>query len=428
MGLEYPRTKAEGLIFRETFVNSDYISDNGGVASVGSFAAADNGLLFNDDTCIDYARPEINNLFKTGVFSMRVGMDMTNVGTDGGPIIGWYADNDNRFYLEFPRGGSNSWRTIANVNGGGALVATGVSLSDGYHELVITFNGVTWLAYLDGTATSWAGGGIQDLAGMVGDSAALFVGSNNSGTASANGFCHFVEMYDRILTGEEALDKYQEDGFAEIDASKSVLWLPCRSSFDDGANIVTENLGTGVNAIMGDGSTANTMPAQVAPHGFDFDNTNDYIDCGSDIIGTGDVTMGAMVRLENWDETIPRIMLNNKCFFVMYSTNDRILFTSNASTNAFSANDSIKPGVYNFIVVTRTSAGVTNIYINGELSGSADQSSGTPEAGTINTIIGYDLASRAANSVIDTPFVYGSILTPTQIRELSNNAFARLNV
>jgi hypothetical protein len=263
---------------------------------------------------------------------------------------------------------------------------------------------------------------------MVGDSPGIYIGGASSGTGSGDGNVSFVEMYDRVLTAEEALDLYQKDTFSEVDANEAVMWLPCRSSFDDGANIVTENIGIGTNVIMGDGSTTNTMPTQLSPHGFDFDNTNDYLDCGSDIIGTGDVTMGAMVKLNDWNETIPRIMLNNKCFFVMYSTGNRILFTSNASTNAFSANNSIIPGTHQFIVVTREADGTTNIYINGELSGAADQSSGTPVGGTINTIIGYDLASRAANSIIDTPFIFNKILTPTQIKWLTEKAFRGLNV
>jgi hypothetical protein len=427
MTLRYPKIKAEGLVFRETFINNEYVSDNGGVASSGA-VSADNGQVFADDLVIDYNSTKLNRVFKTGVFSFRIGNTMSNVGTDGGAIIGWLKDSNNRWYLDFPRSGNSSWRTIANVNGGGALSGAGVTLSNGYNELVITCNGVTWLAYLNGVTTTWTGAGIQDLSGMVGDSPGIYIGGASSGTGSGDGNVSFVEMYDRVLTAEEALDLYQKDTFSEVDANEAVMWLPCRSSFDDGANIVTENIGIGTNVIMGDGSTTNTMPTQLSPHGFDFDNTNDYLDCGSDIIGTGDVTMGAMVKLNDWNETIPRIMLNNKCFFVMYSTGNRILFTSNASTNAFSANNSIIPGTHQFIVVTREADGTTNIYINGELSGAADQSSGTPVGGTINTIIGYDLASRAANSIIDTPFIFNKILTPTQIKWLTEKAFRGLNV
>lgn len=51
--------------------------------------------------------------------------------------------------------------------------------------------------------------------------------------------------------------------------------LPLYTQFDDGTNVVTRNFGTsGVNAVMGDGSTASTFPAQLSPKGNKFSATS----------------------------------------------------------------------------------------------------------------------------------------------------------
>jgi len=281
MGLQYPKINAEGLVFRENFTNPQYVTDNGGVPSVGDFSTADKGLTFANNLVVDYSDTRLNQVFKTGVFSFRIGSIMSNVGTDGGAMIGWYADANNRWYLDFPRAGNSAWRTIANVNGGGALVASGTALSNGYHELVITCDGTTWAAYLDGVLTTWTGTGIQDLSGMVGDSAGLFIGGTASGTASGDGVVRFVEMYDRVLTGAEALDKFTGDTFKEPTPKNSEIWLPLRTHYNDGSNEITSNLGhvRSDQCYWGTGAGAEE-PTLLENNGIELDGTDDHLEIG----------------------------------------------------------------------------------------------------------------------------------------------------
>lgn len=137
---------------------------------------------------------------------------------------------------------------------------------------------------------------------------------------------------------------------------------------------------------------------------------------------TGDITIEAWIKNNGWGElggANGYIISNGKC--IWYSTIDgaRIRGTSNGVTLAFSTVNSIKLGLYYHLVITRTSAGITNIYINNELSGTADQSSGTPEVGNTDLIIGNNDASSATfNGPIAKVSIYNSILTGQERNKL----------
>ena len=139
----------------------------------------------------------------------------------------------------------------------------------------------------------------------------------------------------------------------------------------------------------------------VANSALDFDGANTKIDCGSDFIGTSACTIEAWIYLDGWGEggvssQLGRILDNGNCKLTVnsdyLSPNNNLLFQSitGAETVARSAANSLSLNQWYHIVVTRTSANpaLANLYINGVLSGTANQSSGTPTAGTTNVIIG----------------------------------------
>jgi len=80
---------------------------------------------------------------------------------------------------------------------------------------------------------------------------------------------------------------------------------------------------------------------------------------------------------------------------------NKIVVKSDGVTSVDSADDAIKLNRWYCVIVTRTSAGVTNIYVNNMLSGVADQDGGIPEAGTTDVIIGNNFAEEGyANGLI----------------------------
>jgi len=97
---------------------------------------------------------------------------------------------------------------------------------------------------------------------------------------------------------------------------------------------------------------------------------------------------------------------------------------SNISTVIFSANNSIILNKLQFVSITITSTGIANFYIGDldnapTISGTANQDSGTPTAGTTNVIIGNRVAQdRTFDGTIPMIRVYEGILTLEEITQI----------
>jgi hypothetical protein len=166
-----------------------------------------------------------------------------------------------------------------------------------------------------------------------------------------------------------------------------------------------------------------------------FDGSNDYINCGTDFIGTGSIGFSAWIRPLAL-ATTHTVICNGK--FWVYIDNvaaaGRICFSSDgATTNASSANNSVTSHEWQHVCVTRDAAGLASIYINGALSGAADQSSGTPADGHLNVAIG---ARRVSAALILNPFygkiadtrIYGRELTADEIRQIYRESYYRRRI
>lgn len=117
--------------------------------------------------------------------------------------------------------------------------------------------------------------------------------------------------------------------------------------------------------------------------------TTNVVDGGSDFIGTSACTITAWIKPVSYGGSgAGRILDNGKTIFNINSFNSRLNFRSDGSTIKVDANNSIILGVWQFVAVTRDASGVCNFFVNGSPSGTADQNSGTPAAGTNNVLIG----------------------------------------
>lgn len=102
----------------------------------------------------------------------------------------------------------------------------------------------------------------------------------------------------------------------------------------------------------------------------------------------------------------------------------RVVFVSDGRVDAASmpCSGSI-PNVVNWFhcVVTRDAAGIANFYINGELSGTENQDTGTPVAATNNALIGSNAAaSRTANGALISDFMtFNRVLSAEEIKNLA---------
>lgn len=149
-----------------------------------------------------------------------------------------------------------------------------------------------------------------------------------------------------------------------------------------------------------------------------FDGVDDGLVMSDDKIGTGDVTVCAVIRPTGWGGGGYGQIINNSKFYVL-ATSGQLLASSDTIAYGASAAASLALNTSYVVVITRASAGVVNIYINGVLNGSANQASGTPTPGS-NTVLGNRAAyDRAFAGYIGMIGVIGRCLDVGSIQRLS---------
>ena len=138
-------------------------------------------------------------------------------------------------------------------------------------------------------------------------------------------------------------------------------------------------------------NAASTRLKVSVPHCIYFDGVNDYVDLGADFIGTPELTIEVLVKLEGaGGSSSGRILENGKCNLLVAGAG-QVYFYSDGATDAISSPGEIAldNSRWDHIIITRTVAGAANIYVNGSLTPSGgQQASGTPAAGTTNVRLG----------------------------------------
>jgi hypothetical protein len=199
----------------------------------------------------------------------------------------------------------------------------------------------------------------------------------------------------------------------------------CNWAFD---NVVVQEVAP---AII---NTAVTSVRQGSISAMDFNGVNSRLDCGNYDGLVGDKTFIAWVKPRSFSLAYGNRILDNfklsiKVAIASVIDTAYIQLTSDAIVTASAAIDTLKAGRSYMVVCTRTDAGVTNIYINGVLSGTANQSSGTPVAGTGNLIIGNNgSGDRAWNGALSGLRILSGILSVAEINHLWSNERKLYNV
>jgi len=150
-----------------------------------------------------------------------------------------------------------------------------------------------------------------------------------------------------------------------------------------------------------------TLPSGLSV--LDFNGTTDLLDCGSDFIGTGDVTFECWIRPETFK--MCRIIGNNKTILYLYKQAEiERLYLASGAAGGYATGVIINQWTH--VMATRKSDGYVNIYLNGALSGDPDQYSGAPGAGD-NVIVGNSaIGDRAFDGQISGVRVYQGIKSP----------------
>lgn len=160
------------------------------------------------------------------------------------------------------------------------------------------------------------------------------------------------------------------------------------------------NYQNGLPMLVGDGLTKNLSNA-------------------NDLVGIGSITFTCVFKLSA-QNLFQRLIDNGKFVVYINSSTGAVSVESDGTTIALGASSAIVTGTTYVLIVTRDPSGLVNIYINGVLSGTANQSSGTPSTSS-PTYIGNNAAlNRGLQGGIGFIAIYNSILNSSQITLLTN--------
>jgi hypothetical protein len=201
----------------------------------------------------------------------------------------------------------------------------------------------------------------------------------------------------------------------------TVTYAPGMDYYDGALSRWYDNSGKG--AVAGQ-TTLTKRPAWQSGilHGMPgvrFDAVDDALSIALDQVGTGDLTAWAVFLLTGWGGASAGTLVENQKFLFRPSAGTYIQVASDYATVIHSAVGSIALGVPYVVVVTRSAAGLVNIYINGQLSGIANQFAGTPVAGSDTFLGNRSSGDRGLDGYSFEQGLGKVLLSPPQAKTLS---------
>ncbi|MBX4198608.1 LamG domain-containing protein [Candidatus Parcubacteria bacterium] len=260
------------------------------------------------------------------------------------------------------------------------------------------------------------------------------IGRNPDGANSFLGLIDEVRVYNRALTSTEVAALYNSGAAiikstltrTKINASqndKLTSGLVGNWSFNGADLSFATNLATDRSSNNNSGRLTN-MATDTAPvigkvgQALDFDGADDRVVISADPIATGADSVCAWIYPRTLGETSEGRIAGNENSYMYIAATDHLVFTSNNSTLAVSANSSITLNKWQHVCATRDASGTANLYIDGTLSGSANQSSGSPSAGTAVQIGNIAATTKTFDGYIDEIRLYSQVLTAAEVKQL----------
>jgi len=435
MPYKYPTIPAEDVLFREQFINVQYVTDNGGSFS-GTPSMAQNIITFNGvDEKVTYNKSldiglrdfSISGRFLTNSKTGSPRITGTRVGTEGVDVYLDATTGKISFYLSDAGAG-----TIFGFN-------NEVDRSDGNpYFFTISFdrdNRAT--LYVNGLLVGTSTAVISGEAGSL-DTAEVWIGDFSTGWF--NGQIGEIVYYSKALTAEEINDIYTQQTFGEVKIDQLEFFLALRTHYNNGTTELTPNTGViGDDTIRwGDGSTSSTYPTLLPNNGVSFDG-GDYIYINNPLIlaNTDTFCLGCLFR--STDTNTVYMMdcreAGNEGFGVAFVGGKIRAFTDAGGVGNWAQTDgTYVDDQWHSCIVNFSENGANTdiaIYIDGELAKSdtinkfttTDTTGAKPVLGAIYT--------RGSNFYVGDmkfPFLWRFDLTPTQARWQHFKLFRELNI
>lgn len=376
------QTPYNRCVFRETFRDEQSVRRNGGNPTNVTFA---NGVgSFNGvNSKINYKLP------LNGTYSVRIRCNPTSFVANRYlfDARGSDASGVGRFFISVNTGLVNTSSGTVYVNG----IVTKSTIFSNNNEIVIA-----GIDLIEGSGLNRS-----------------LIGLNQSNGDGLLGTIDLVEIYQGTLTASEVANLYNNTWNTEHSPTNVLL------DYDSTQGTIKDR--TGKNTLT---PTDVSIKKIGQSYSADFNGTTSIINTGSDFIGTKAVTVCGWIKRYSKGQGNGGAIFSNDKLLLRDVNNplDYLYFTSNGAKGVLSANY-IPFNKLLFIVVTRKTDGKTTFYIGDKdtaptLSGSADQDSGTPEAGITNVIIGNNSgATRTFDGNISELKVFENILS---IEDITN--------
>jgi len=248
-------------------------------------------------------------------------------------------------------------------------------------------------------------------------------------------------VYNKSLSDEEVNDLYDEVTFSEVDDIKALVSLPLRSHYFDGADQVTENIGSlGGTIILGDGTTSTTFPTQVTPKGMSFDG-GDYLESeNASLQLTGDVTFGCYIKPISTgtkyvmiQSAVGETEATNTLYSMFFNGSLVVGYLheySSGLNETSSFTTALTEGVFNHVYFVRDDTAKTvSVYLNGEYQ--ENYTYGTSATGGSSTTLNIGTFAQQAGTfmtgTVSLPRVFPFALTSTQMKFLYDKDRRLLN-
>ena len=446
--LSYPKTHSEKITFREQFLNEDYMYAN--KATGLSNATVADSIMTCSGGGVDF-NVNIDRFFTDGgTIILKFRID-TGVDAFYKRLFIYRLSDDYSINIIMDK--VNGYCSTRLINGAGAnqYSITWNAFKDAYTTIAIVWDkaNTTLSGYERGVfqLSSNTPGAVSTT--LDTSSQIIRLGKSSIGADyTLIGYIDNCDVYvGTLLSGAEILDAYQQDTFIETDASQIYVWLRSKIHYLD-ITQKTANIGSlGGTIQVGDGATSTTFPT-ITTKGFDYDGTTDYLNLNSIVANFANTTTGTFAALVKTDDylTTQEIIsfgdtdADTRIQFDINTGTLRALVGMAGITQWALDTDNIIFTSGNWIHVAIVQDGVSPIlYVNG-IGVAQAFSTSTNKTYWFNNLAGLDNGRIGCgnwnnggnavffNGIIKDIVIVNSILTPTQIRCLSDDAFRRLNV
>ena len=432
--MSYPIINSVGWKFRELFDSPASALANGAEIRGGSF---DSGSYTGggNDAGLQYSRPDFTSFAETG-FSMGLRFTPQDDPADSviKRVFSYYGFDGFSVQVALQKSTSRIWAQVQVQPGvSGYLVCSPASTPILWGEenyLFITYDGTTLSYYFNGVfqVSDNATGNFA----LTPDATPNILKIEDLSQAYSDPVQEFI-AYDRALSAEEVSDLYNGTTFQEVDDSRFLVTLPLRSSYNDGSNQVTENIGSlGGTIQLGDGTDPNTFPTQLYTKGFGLGNGEYLVGDIDELKITGDITFGLMV---NVPQSVAGTTYLASCSGASESEADNNLYSMyveagaqnfkyaheyGAGTNVIlTFGATLEPGLQHIYMVRNTTDKTVALYLNGNLTETLGYGT-NPTGGGAGAYYVSSFASITAYMVGQAymPRVANTVLTETQMKWL----------